>query len=259
MLGCTRFAPLSSHHVRVGAAHRTSGALDISFGRSSIGDKRLAWPLVDPGRARSLSTRYVAASVAAASRPLIFREGLAIRVAGALPMNGGSSSSAAPCVASFRLDGLELVEFDIDCGDGASLIAYSHEVSRFRDQHAILEHRWRARDSSLFRYLNRTREICGYLLSGTIDARRLGMALSLSRASVRTDLGIENPVIDHYVSVAVDCGAFGAKSAGARPTGGVMFAICPNGSVEAVVEAISRLGAVVGVARLATTSQVAPL
>lgn len=64
-------------------------------------------------------------------------------------------------------------------------------------------------------------------------------------------------MIDRYVSAAMDCGTSGAKSVGARPTGGVMFAICPHGSVETAIEPLTRIGAVVEVARLATNSRVA--
>lgn len=109
--------------------------------------------------------------------------------------------------------------------------------------------RWREGEQGVRSYLREIEAICGEMLAaskaGRLSARRLGQATCRAQAAIGDHLRISNPQIDGWASTALAAGAFGAKSCGARLSGGAVVAVCDETTIEAVADALARAGAFV--------------
>lgn len=142
----------------------------------------------------------------------------------------------------------------LEPASGVSMaVGYGHGTSSFSDQYPLVLSRWRERETGVMSYMRETAEICDEMLAasaaGTLTARRLGEAVSRAHASIGNHLRIKNPGIDDWVSVALANGAFGAKSCGARQSGGAIVAVCDDATVNQVASALGQLGANVVISR----------
>jgi galactokinase len=138
-------------------------------------------------------------------------------------------------------------------GDVSLAVGYGPGASSFSDQYPLVLTRWQEREQGVLSYLREIAAICDEMLStsaaGGLSARRLGEATSGAHAAIVNHLRINNPQIDGWVSTALAAGAFGAKSCGARQSGGAVIAVCDDTTVEKVAGALAHVGASVVISR----------
>ncbi|VTR94352.1 mevalonate kinase : Marine sediment metagenome DNA, contig: S01H1_S08262 (Fragment) OS=marine sediment metagenome GN=S01H1_36735 PE=4 SV=1: GHMP_kinases_N: GHMP_kinases_C [Gemmata massiliana] len=111
-----------------------------------------------------------------------------------------------------------------------------------------LKLRWQEAEPGLIRYVARTVQAIHRTIP-LLDARVrtpqvLGELVNECQDSIERDKGVKNQTLERLIAAAKAAGAYGAKSTGARETGGSMFAVTDTAQVEAIVQAIKAVGGI---------------
>ena len=129
-------------------------------------------------------------------------------------------------------------------GGHASFASFGHE----------LLNRWLQKEPGIDLYANVMvtviEQIRSLLCSPNWKPEVLGNLINYSHEAIVNHLGVRNLYIDHLVEVATRAGAYGAKSAGARPNGGAMFALCKADNADRLAGILIGEGAKASVSRV---------
>jgi galactokinase len=128
------------------------------------------------------------------------------------------------------------------------VVGCSNHRAPYTDLAEHLCERWRANERRILRYAARAAWLATALRAlcrSQYEASALGDCINECHRLITDELGIKNPELESLVAEARGAGALGAKSCGARPTGGSVVALVETHRVPAVVRALERGGATV--------------
>lgn len=129
--------------------------------------------------------------------------------------------------------------------DTTVILGMVGDSSRYGEIGKLLTKRFADGESGALQYRSFINEHVDFFVDATItkDKQQIGELIGKFHLAIRNILKIENNEIDVLVNVALQNGAYAAKTCGLRLSGGCMFALCDGNSAKTVQDSLQKLGA----------------